>query len=133
MLIVIGLLAAAAGFGISLYIYRKQHAKQPLMCPRRAPCETVIASPQAKTVGISNAVLGMVYYAAVFLLLLNGMIRGVSLNMQALLILLTAIGFLFSLYLIGVQHFVIKQWCAWCLGSALAATVLFLSMILLYH
>ena len=132
MTILIGLLAALIGLGITIYINNKQKAKKPLMCPRRAPCETVISSPEAKIFGISNTILGMLYYAvtAGFLLYLGT--GNSSQLVNTLFVILTSIGFLFSMYLVGVQHFKIKQWCVWCLGSAAMATVLFVVMLTLF-
>lgn len=125
MTIVTGLLAAVLGFCISLYIQNKQQTQRPMMCPRKSPCETVVSSPQSRTFGVSNTVLGMVYYATTFFLITaigagNGMPQ-----LPILLAILSTGGFFFSLYLIWVQYFKIRQWCVWCLGSAFAATVLF--------
>ncbi|MEO5646682.1 MAG: vitamin K epoxide reductase family protein [Candidatus Paceibacterota bacterium] len=125
MAILIALLAALIGLGITLYIYNKQRAKKPLMCPRRSPCETVISSPEAKIFGISNTILGMTYYVltAAFLIYFG---TGHHTNLACLFfITMTTLGFLFSMYLVGVQHFKIKQWCVWCLGSAVMSTVIF--------
>jgi uncharacterized membrane protein len=121
----LGLIAALAGLGVSWYIYRKQVAAKPLMCPRKAPCETVIASPQSKTFGISNTILGMLYYIVVFLFFAYYATGQSMYGTAVALAVLTAGGFLFSAYLVAVQHFVIRQWCVWCLGSAAAATALF--------
>ncbi len=132
MVIIIALLASFFGFCIALYIYGKQYAKKPLMCPRKSPCETVISSPQANTFGISNTVLGMVYYVVVFFFFLY--IRtGIhsALEVLTLGMIITA-GFLFSVYLVGVQQYKIKQWCVWCLGSAAMATIIFLCMLKLF-
>ncbi len=124
--------AAIIGFCIALYIYRKQKAKKPLMCPRKSPCETVITSPQATTHGISNTVLGMVFYATALFLILCIIVGGRSFIAELALLLLGTAGFAFSFYLVRVQQQVIKQWCIWCLGSAVTATVLFVVSILLF-
>jgi uncharacterized membrane protein len=42
-----------------------------------------------------------------------------------LLAALVFVGFLFSLYLVYVQAFILRKWCVWCLVSATAATILF--------
>jgi uncharacterized membrane protein len=125
MNIMIGLLASALGFSIAIYIHERHSKRRPLRCPRRAPCETVLGSPQAKTFGISNSVLGIAYYALIFFLLFFVSPGKVSAYSVILFLLITA-GFLFSLYLVRVQRVVIKQWCIWCLGSAITSTILFL-------
>ncbi len=131
MTINIGIIAAIIGFCIALYIYRKQHAKKPLMCPRKAPCETVISSPQANTFGISNTSLGIAFYLFVLFILLCLAAGGSSTIAEVILAIVTAGGFVFSLYLIRVQRNIIKQWCVWCLGSAVTATILFIIAIIL--
>lgn len=129
---ILGLIFSIAGLAVSLYIYRKQRAKKPLMCPRNAPCETVISSSQAKTFGISNTVLGMIYYVVTGLFFLARAMGSDSFLADVLLLILTTGGFLFSLYLAGVQRFVIRQWCLWCLGSAAAATIIFLATLSIF-
>lgn len=132
MIINIALMASFLGFCIALYIYRKQRAQKPLMCPRKSPCETVITSPQSRTFGISNTILGMLYYALAFITFfyISSGFHPALLIMG--IILLVAIGFFFSLYLVGVQQFKIKQWCVWCLGSAAMATIIFLCTLKLF-
>lgn len=132
MITIIGMLASIVGFCIALYIYWKQQAKKPLMCPRKAPCETVINSSQATTLGISNTILGMVYYFVMFFLLLCIYIGGSSKIIQVPMLFLAAGGFIFSAYLVQVQKVIIKQWCVWCLGSAATATILFITALILF-
>jgi len=132
MNITIGVLASIIGLCIALYIYHKQHAKKPMMCPRRAPCETVINSPEATTFGLSNSALGIGYYFATLFLFWCIDIGGRSPLIEIPLILLVIGGFAFSLYLIWVQYHKIKQWCVWCLGSAAMATILFVVMLVFF-
>jgi uncharacterized membrane protein len=132
MITTIGLIASFLGFLIALYIYRKQHAKKPLMCPRKAPCETVITSPQATTLGFSNTVLGMLYYAFIFFVFICLSMGGRSRIAEIILLIVTAFGFAFSIYLVRIQKNVIKQWCVWCLGSAVMATILFITALLFF-
>ncbi len=131
MIMALGMVAAILGFFIALYIYRKQESKKPLMCPRRAPCETVLNSPEAKMLGISNSILGMVYYAIMLFLLVCLQMGGESGIAEIVLFVIALVGFGFSGYLVWVQHSKIKQWCAWCLGSALMATALLVVAVLL--
>ncbi len=129
MISTLGLITAIAGFCIAWYIHSKQQAKQPLMCPRRSPCEAVINSPEAKTFGFSNTSLGMLYYAIIFFLFTY---HTAGQGFELVLLMATGVGFLFSLYLVGVQHFKIKQWCVWCLGSAATATILFVLALVIF-
>jgi uncharacterized membrane protein len=38
---------------------------------------------------------------------------------------MTFIGFLFSGYLTAIEAFVLKEWCQWCVVSAITMTILF--------
>jgi uncharacterized membrane protein len=131
MIITIGSIAATIGFLISLYIGHSKRTQKPMMCPRKAPCETVISSPQAKTFGIRNTVLGTLYYIVTFFLFLCLYIGGPSRPAAIFLFVLTLSGFVFSLYLVRVQKVIIKQWCVWCLGSAAMATIIFICAFLI--
>jgi uncharacterized membrane protein len=102
------------------------------MCPRKAPCETVITSPQATTLGFSNTVLGMLYYAFIFFVFICLSMGGRSRIAEIILLIVTAFGFAFSIYLVRIQKNVIKQWCVWCLGSAVMATILFITALLFF-
>jgi uncharacterized membrane protein len=109
-----------AGFVLAFYIYTKKRAKQPLICPLRTNCETVITSKYSKIVGIPVEILGMSYY------LLVAFFHGVIVLFPSVLtptvffisLLISSFAVAFSFYLVLIQAFAIKQWCTWCLFSA---------------
>lgn len=110
-------------------IYHKVRGTE-VACPffPKEWCHKVQHAPQSKTFGIPNSVAGFFMYLAILalsLMLLNG---GVSLvPIQAIV----AIGFLFSLYFIYVQGFVLRAFCTWCVVSAINFTVLAVATFLL--
>ncbi len=118
---------AFAGFVIAFYIYHRKHEKKPLVCPLRSNCETVITSKYSHFLGIPIEFLGMTYYGGVFL------IHAFMLAMPALAtttelrlgLAASTLAFFFSLYLISLQAFVLKQWCTWCLTSATLCVLIF--------
>jgi uncharacterized membrane protein len=113
------------GFILASYIHRKKTAKKKLVCPMRSNCETVIHSDYSKLLGIPVEVLGMCYYA--FIALSYGIYHVVYIP-QFVLIILSGISLsavLFSTYLISLQAFVIRQWCTWCLCSAITSAIIF--------
>lgn len=126
MHIYLALLAAMVGLGISSYIYKKKHTKTKLICPRNANCDAVVSSRFGTTFGIPNEVLGMFYYAIVGLMYAVLLFTPSLLTpgFHLILVIATALGALFSLYFIGVQAFILRTWCLWCLGSALASAAL---------
>lgn len=121
----IGLLGLV-GFIIATYIYGKKKAKKKLICPRRSNCDTVIHSDYSKILGIPVEILGMAYYFFI------GSIYSVvfifdlwSSPIGFILLGISMCSVLFSIYLVSMQVFVIKQWCAWCLGSAAISLLIF--------
>ncbi len=126
MHIYLGLFAAICGLIISTYIYRQKKKKTSLVCPREASCEKVVHSIHATTAGIDNTLLGIGYYATIGLLYAFVLVFPQYLTAPVLWVMtvMTCFGVLFSLYLIALQAFVIRAWCAWCLGSATATALL---------
>jgi uncharacterized membrane protein len=120
-------LAALGGFGVALYIFRTKRGGGQLVCPVGSNCNAVINSRYSKFLGLPIEYLGMAYYfivvsAYTVLIFLPGLLSGVFLSA---LMTLTAGAFLFSLYLLFAQAFLLRQWCIWCLLSAMLSIVIF--------
>lgn len=133
LLITIGFFASLIGLLVARYIAARVRTKTPMMCPRRAPCEQVVTSTYGTFLGIHNTRLGQWYYffVAIFFLII---MDGFSFPLQLpLLVLLATGGLLFSLYLLGVQAFILRTWCVWCLASTLCATAIFVCSVLFVH
>lgn len=84
-------------------------------------CHTVQHSPQSKTFGIPNSVAGFFIYCGVLLftwLFAGGMFAFWPVQV------LVGIGFLFSLYFLYVQAFVLRAFCTWCVLSFINFTVM---------
>ena len=62
-----------------------------------------------------------------------GLANTLPIMLTDFMILLSFTAFLFSAYLIGIQQFVIKKWCSWCLVSASVSTTIFIVTILFYN
>lgn len=128
MTIILAFIACAIGIGLSLYLFSKKITHTRLACPRAHPCDTVTHSRFSKVFGIPNELLGAGYFFIVALLLLIP-VSGTALAWTSYLLFLTLIlGGLYSLYLLGIQAFVIRAWCAWCIGIALTNLVLIVSL-----
>lgn len=124
----IGLIACGVGLGISLYLLIKKYKNQKLACPRNNPCDSVTHSSFAKTLGIPNEVLGILYFLAVAFLLVNILLTGGTAWSLYVLFFIVIFGGLFSAYLVGLQAFIIKSWCIWCLGVAFSNLILIVSL-----
>ncbi len=99
---------------------------RPMVCLGTG-CDVVRASPFASLWGLPLPLYGVAMYAVLALLIfaeplvaarhappLRYAVAGIS-----------GVGFLTSLYLTGVEAFVLHAWCAWCVVSALAVTLIF--------
>lgn len=121
-------LLALGGLFVSVYLLLFELGViGTLVCGVGGGCHTVQTSSWAVFLGMPVPVWGVVGYALLFGFALAGLqprfanSRGLGL---ALLGLGTA-AFAFSAYLTGLEAFVIRAWCRWCLVSAALATLIF--------
>jgi uncharacterized membrane protein len=125
--VIVALLLAASliGFIDAAYLTAKHYLGMPPSCGRFGGCETVTTSEYATIAGVPIALLGALYYLAVFLSVIayldtrrTGIIRWTAG--------FTTVGFVASLWLVYLQLFVIKAICPYCMLSAFASTILFI-------
>ena len=115
------------GFFLARHIYKKKNTKRPLVCPLRSNCDLVVTSKYSNILGIPVEILGMCYYMAVVLVHV-GMIIHPAFRLPIIATISMAVStcaFLFSMYLVSIQAFVLKQWCTWCLCSAFLCVAIF--------
>ena len=113
------LLLAAAGFANALFLYIKKKRNEKPACYLGSNCNRVIRSKYATTLGIDNTVLGMVYY--VFLVAAIVLASPFMTPLPIMLLatkLMASIAALMSLYLLGIQVFVLREYCDYCLLAA---------------
>ncbi|BCX16189.1 MAG: hypothetical protein KatS3mg098_418 [Candidatus Parcubacteria bacterium] len=126
-LFILFLLLSLAGAIDSIYIFkkRKKLAGKPFVCPLNYDCRAVLESSWAKISGVSNEILGIVFYFLVGATSLAWYLVGNNFPLLGwLLMALLVSGALFSLFLVGVQSFIIKNFCFYCLVSALISIFL---------
>ena len=85
-------------------------------------CQKVQYSPYSKTFGIPYSVAGFFMY--VVILVLTWLYAGGSVALWPIQAIVT-FGFLFSLYFMYVQAFVLRAFCTWCVVSFINFTVMF--------
>lgn len=129
---IILIILGAIGFLLSFYIYIRKSAKKPLVCPLRSNCDKVVGSKYSEILGIPVEILGMVYYAFVVLshvglYLFPGIVDSFVMSFA---ILLSFGAFCFSVYLICVQAFILREWCFWCMTSAFVSFLIFIVTII---
>jgi len=129
---ILAIIGSIIGIGVSLYIFNKKHNHQPMMCPRRANCDSVVTSKYGETFGIHNEIAGLTYYILILfagMFLLTYPVFATS-SVHLVLVAFSGAAVAFSAYLIFVQAFILRTWCMWCLLSA-CANVLILGAVLM--
>ncbi len=124
------LLAAAVGFYIALYIYRHKKSGQKMVCPLDSDCDKVVRSVYSTFLTVPLEKVGIFYYIFVFigtLALLAPLPAELKGGLRALITLGSVAAFLFSFYLTSIQLIKIKEWCTWCLTSALMCLIIFIA------
>ncbi|MEO6536579.1 MAG: vitamin K epoxide reductase family protein [Candidatus Paceibacterota bacterium] len=95
-------------------------------------CNVVAQSAHSRVLGIPLAVYGVVFYA--FLFMLSGLLLIISKrHFYHALFVVAILGFLSSVYFIGLQIFVIKALCIYCLGSFVISLLIFVCALILYR
>ncbi len=129
-IIVLGL----CGFLVAKHIYDHKTKNTPLVCPVGFDCHAVVHSDYSRFLGVRVEIFGMVYYALVSIVYLLLFFISESMpDMVSSFLVLTSFGaFIFSVYLILIQTFVLKKGCSWCIVSALISTIIFILIALNY-
>lgn len=115
------------GLAAAIYTSIIKLTGNKIMCIGGGGCNVVAESPYSMVYGIPVALIGVVGYLAILLVLILEKKAGALFNQNATLVNfgLTLIGFLFTLYLIYLEIFVIKALCEFCVISQIAMTILF--------
>jgi uncharacterized membrane protein/thiol-disulfide isomerase/thioredoxin len=117
------------GFGVAGYLAYVGTAQVTAVCGPVGDCNTVQQSEYAHLFGILPiGVLGLLGYIAIAIAWLIARYSHDRLAYFAAisLLVMTAFGTLFSIYLTLLEPFVIGATCAWCLTSAILMTILML-------
>lgn len=127
------ILSSFAGLWIAFYIAFYKKNKVGMICPLKGECEKVLKSEYSRFLHIPVEYLGIAYFAmmAVFylLFLFSPGYEIAHLTLLPLLVGLSFLAFLFSLYLTYIQISIVKEFCTWCFASVLLATMIFLSVL----
>lgn len=123
--------AAFGGFILAAYLHHKKLSPEPMVCPLKGDCSTVIRSEYSSFFGVPVEWLGMAYYAVIAIsygVFLSWPELNTPIVVFAVLSLSTA-AVLFSAYLTFIQIGFLKQICTWCLMSAGISAVIFAAAI----
>lgn len=126
------------GFMVARHIYQHKKADhKPLVCPVRFDCNSVVHSDYSKFFGVPVEIFGMIYYATIslsylFFIFMPNTPNALQIDLVAFLIVMSLVSFLFSIYLIAVQIFILKKGCSWCFLSAFICFSIFILTIFNY-
>ncbi len=124
-----------SGFLVARHIWKhKKENQAPLVCPIKFDCNAVVHSDYSKFLGVPVEIFGMIYYA--LLTIAYGcfiFLPGALPNALVGFMVIASMGaFLFSLYLICIQLFVLKKGCSWCFVSAFICILILILTTLAY-
>lgn len=128
--------SGVCGYMVARHIHNhKQPNAAPLVCPVKFNCHAVVHSDYSRFAGIPVEIFGMFYYGLVSFSYLFFVFvpEAMPVSLINLTIALSSIAFLFSLYLIFVQIFVLRKGCSWCIVSAIISALIFALTVATYH
>ena len=124
---------AIAGIADAGYLVWKhyRHNAGPLVCPLDHDCSKVTESRWSTIFWVRNEVLGLLFYisilvAGVAVFFMPNLVL-LSLPLSLLIKVAAGAGLLFSLFLLWVQLYKIKDYCFYCMLSALINLLLFMN------
>lgn len=110
------------GLADAVYLTAQHFAGQHVACTVVTGCNEVLTSPYASLGGLPLAALGALAYFSVFSLAILS-VFGYA-QFRNILTALVALMFVMTLWLLYVQAFVLRQFCSFCLLSALVTCAL---------
>jgi uncharacterized membrane protein len=117
-------LFALIGFADASYLVAEHFFGTLPSCLVTTGCETVLTSAYATVGPVPLSLVGAGYYLVLFLGALSLLSRP-NPRWVWWLVALTAAGFVVSIGLVGIQAFVLRAFCTFCLVSAGTSTLLF--------
>ena len=131
LLLTLGIIITAlGGLFLSIYIKKHKHSEEHMVCPIGQKCFSIVNGRFSQFFGIPIEYLGIIYYILIALLYIGSLFQNLPNQVILIAVLLSGIGFAFSMYLTIIQVFVIKKWCTLCLGSmALSFIIIVLSFL----
>lgn len=109
---------ALVGFAEAVYLNYECRRHRAPVCLIGNQCSIVWDSQYSKTFGVSNEVLGLIYYATLSIvewMIFSGDTSSLMIIGEYIILIAGAI---MSLYFFYVQWRLIKAWCFWCTLSA---------------
>lgn len=121
------LILSVVGAAVSIYLSWTYLTGSHIACTTHG-CDAVRSSTYSKFFGVPQPLFGVVFYLILIFLSLAHQIldKFFTILLKRLIILVSTFGFLYSVYLTGLETFVIKAYCVWCLASAGISVLIFI-------
>jgi len=116
-------IALVAFLGMVDTFYLSAKGSQPVPCRITGGCNDVLTSQYSKVAGIPLSTIGLVFYLTVFSLAVFELFGAAATLRWVFWLALP--GLALSIVLVGIQAFVIRAYCEYCLASALLGTAIF--------
>ena len=100
------------------------HKSKPLVCPLDHDCSKVTESKWSTVFWVRNEVLGLLFYVAMLVAGLTSFFMPDFSLLKLLIIIAVGGSLLFSVFLLWVQFYKIKDYCFYCMLSALITLLL---------
>lgn len=121
------------GIANASYLVFSSYKKKSIVCPIDSNCNEVVRSKWSRVFYVRNDLLGLLFYSLMLLVITFTIINPIYDNTIHFLILIAAsLALLFSIFLTGIQLFVFRKRCFYCLASALINLLIFLIVVFNY-
>jgi uncharacterized membrane protein len=119
------LLLSIVGIIDSIYLSIKHYTLSAVNCSIFEGCELVTTSSYSTVFSVPVALLGIIFYAFIFSFALM-FLKSKSNKSLILLLTISSIGFIVSMWFVYVQVFILHAFCFYCLISASLSTTIFI-------
>ena len=121
---------AILGLVDTLYLVYQHYKKKPLICPVDHDCSVVTESKWNKIFFVRNDILGLLFYIGLLVAILITIFSpNLIPNLYLLITIATGLGLLGSIFLVYIQLYVIKDYCFYCMVSAIINLLLFVNSV----
>jgi uncharacterized membrane protein len=115
---------ALIGIGAALYVAHGNYTGQSLWCPILDGCNAVVNSPYSRIFGVPMSYFGFIYFLYMFALAVRLVFEPFAWSLRLRAILYAAMGAISSMYFIYLQLRFIREFCSYCLISAVVSVLL---------
>jgi uncharacterized membrane protein len=132
-LYIVTIILALYGIYIAWTVAKSKTKGEALVCSIDHDCNAVVNSKYGKTFGIENSFLGGIYYVGIglsYVILLFTDFPFLFSTFKMWVLIASVGAALFSLYLMGVMVWIIKDRCDWCIKSAIISNCIALISII---